>query len=493
MSQKISTNSYPGTRDFYPKEMRFRSQMFLMIEEAITSFAYEKISGPLLESFDIFAAKSGEEIAEQQLYVFTDKGDRRVAIRPEFTPTIARMYAAKIHELPQIQRWYSIENFMRYERPQKGRLREFYQVNIDLIGARGVFADFELLRTAHAVFEIFGATTDMYEIRINNRIFVHDLFVQYVGISESLVESLSKALDKKDKLAEEKFTEILREVGLTDEQIVKFYTLCDNTFEENYALVSDSVGADELKSLLDMGDKIFKESNPLVYHFGVVRGLAYYTGLVFESYDKNPENARALFGGGRYDNLVSLFNKTHNISGVGFAIGDVTFESFVRGHGLLNDEELLVEKHMIAIDTELSMYHTLADNLKNMQPVFLDCVMMLENIVLSHANNKSLMTDAIHKIAPMLSKNPFFDKERDGDLSITQDLSAFLNKTRQHSVEIFPDSSTNLGKQLKYADKAKIDYVWICGIPELEKGIIKRKSMLTGTEEEFDLATFELY
>lgn len=497
MNQKISTNSYPGTRDFYPMEMKFRSFMFSLIEEAISSFAYEKMSGPLLESFEIYAAKSGEEIAQQQLYVFEDKGERQVAIRPELTPTIARMYSAKIHELAPIQRWYSIENFMRYERPQKGRLREFYQVNIDLIGAEGVFADFELLRVAHAVFNIFGATTDMFEIRVNHRGFVNDLFINYVGVAENKIDILSKALDKKDKLSTEKFVNLLEESGLNSEQISKFQIICQNNFEGNLNLVPESKGALELKEIFELGEKVFKDTNPLRYEFSVVRGLAYYTGIVFEAFDKNKDNPRALFGGGRYDNLVSLYNKNHNVSGVGFAIGDVTFESFLRGHELLTDDDLVVDKHMLAIDPELplSMYHTMSDTIKNMENIFLDEVTMLENIVIAHANNKELLLDSARKIIPLVTKNPFFDKEKYGTLEYEQDLYNFLGtaKSKKYSVEIFPDTSMNLGKQLKYANKAQINYVWICGIPELEKGIIKRKSMETGSEEEFDLATFEEY
>ncbi len=490
---KISTNSYPGTRDFYPKEMRFRMKMFSMIEEAVRSFAYEKISGPLLENFELYAAKSGEEIAEQQLYVFTDKGDRRVAIRPEFTPTLARMFSAKIHELPSIQRWYSIENFMRYERPQKGRLREFYQVNVDLAGAEGAFADFEILRVTQAVFNIFGADSSMYDIKINHRGFVQDLITGYAGIPLEKLDDVCKVLDKKDKISVDKFESMLSEQGLDNEQIKKFTELCGNDFESNLALAPESEGGIQLKEVLGLGRDVFKHDNPLVYSFSVIRGLAYYTGIVFEAYDKNPDNSRALFGGGRYDNLISLFNKNTNVSGVGFGMGDVTFEMFLRGHNLLEDD--IIEKHMIAVDKNapLSMFHTLSDNLKSMENVFVDCASMLENIILSHAGNKSLMMDSVSRISPILAKNPFFDKERDGDLLDEQDLDAFVNTPKQYSVELYPDTEQNLGKQLKYADKAGVSYVWICGVPELQKGVIKRKSMATSTEEEFDLATFELY
>ena len=497
MSQGTSTNSYPGTRDFYPKEMRFRSHMFSLIESAISSFSYEKMSGPLLESFEIYAAKSGEEIAEKQLYVFSDKGDRRVAIRPEFTPTLARMYAAKMNEIAPIQRWYSIENFMRYERPQKGRLREFHQVNVDLIGAKGAFADFELLKVAQSVFSIFEATLDMYEIRVNHRGFIKDVLVDIVGIKEEMVDTIAKIMDKKDKVSKEKFVEMLEQEGLNPEQVNKLYEVFDQEFSILKDKLPESVGAKELDEILELSKTVFKEQNPIRYDFSIVRGLAYYTGLVFESYDKNPENTRALFGGGRYDNLVNLFNKNSNISGVGFAIGDVTFEAFLRGHGLLKDEDLILEKHMMAIDNTipLAFFHSASDNIKEMENLFMDCVTMMENIVLSHAADKELMKDSISKVSGLLEKNPFFDKERDGTMAYEQDLLAFLTgtKPKNYIVEVYPDSSIPLGKQLQYANKAGVKYVWICGDPELKKGMIKRKSMDTGTEVEFDLATFELY
>ena len=497
MSQKLPTNSYTGTRDFYPQDMRFRSHMFSLIEEAVSSFSYEKISGPLLESFDIFAAKSGEEIAEQQLYVFTDKGDRKVAIRPELTPTVARMYAAKIGDMSSIQRWFSIENFMRYERPQKGRLREFYQVNVDLIGAKGSFADFELLRVAHSIFSIFEATTDMYEIKINHRQFLKDVLMDFVGIPEFKLLAISKIIDKKDKISKEKFVELFVAEGFGENHVNKIQKVFAMNFEDASNLVPDSQGAKELKEILELGAKIFKTQNPLRYDFSIVRGLAYYTGLVFEAYDKNPENPRALFGGGRYDDLVGVFHKNSEVSGVGFAIGDVTFESFLRGHKLLLDEDLVVERHMIAIDAylPLSMFHTVSDHLKEMEHVFLDCVGMLENIVISHANNKDLMKDSITKVTSLLEKNPFFDKEKDGNFDFELDLLNFLghSKSKKYSVEIYPDMNMNLGKQLQYANRANVKYVWIGGEPELKKGIMKRKSMKTGTEIEFDLKTFELY
>lgn len=483
MKNKISAGSYPGTRDFYPQEMRFREMMFSMIEDVLIDFAYEKMSGPLLENFAIYAEKSGEEIAEKQLYVFTDKGDRRVAIRPELTPTVARMFAARINEMASVQRWYSIENFMRYERPQKGRLREFWQVNVDLIGARGAFADFELLRVAQAIFTNFGATTAMYAININHRGFVRDLLVLYVGVSDEKVEPIAKIFDKKAKISQEIFETLLSEQHLTQEQIQKIINIFTLSFEECLKFVPESVGGLELQNIFELGHDVFGDQNPLVFNFSVVRGLAYYTGLVFEAFDKNPENPRALFGGGRYDNLVELFHK-NNVSGVGFALGDVTFEAFLRSHNLLNDDDLLVERHVIATDGEVpaAFFHRIADHLKSVQEIFWECVELMRSLP---------QNETLSRVLEHLRKNAYFDAEKYQEIEKNTDRFLSEAQSRHFIVEIYPDPSISLSKQLQYANKAGADYVWICGDRELKRGIIKRKNMITGTEMEFDLTTFE--
>ncbi|MGL4367181.1 MAG: histidine--tRNA ligase [Brevinemataceae bacterium] len=495
MSTKLSTNSYPGTRDFYPKEMRFRKQMFHLIEETLEYFAYEKISGPLLESFEIYAAKSGEEIAERQLYVFTDKGDRKVAVRPELTPTIARMFAAKKNDLAPIQRWYSIENFMRYERPQKGRLREFVQINVDLIGVKGVSADFEILKTAKGIFDVFGANSEMYEIRINHRGFISDVLRDYLGVSDENQEIVMKILDKKDKLEKEKFVELLLTSGITKVQIEKLLTVLGQDLDQNIELVPNSIVAQELKQVLELGKEIFGKNNPLKFDFSVVRGLAYYTGLVFEAYDKDPANIRALFGGGRYDSLLGLFSKGEDVPGIGFAIGDVTFELFLKNHGLLNNSDLIVEKHMIAVDKGVSLvlFHRVFNQLKKMQNMFVKEIYMLESLIGTSESNAD-SRNSLEKIVGMIEKNAFFDIEKFNNIREKQWLnSVILEKDKQILIEIYPDISKPLGKQLSYADKAHINYVWICGEPELIRGIVKRKNMFTGREEEFDLKTLELY
>ncbi|MGL5255317.1 MAG: histidine--tRNA ligase [Brevinema sp.] len=488
MSDKISTKPYPGTRDFYPEDMRFRGMMFSIIEGVCEDYGYEKISGPILENFQVYAEKSGEEIAEKQLYVFSDKGDRRVAIRPELTPTIARMYAARMGELAPIQRWYSIENFMRYERPQKGRLREFSQVNIDLIGAEGPFADFELLRLAQSIFVSFNATKEMYAIKINNRHFVNDVLLNYVGIDTDKIQACARIIDKKDKISIEDFTQLLSEEGLSADHIQRLISCFDMSFDE-LAKKAEGQGSKEIEDILSLGKEIFGDDNPLVFDFSVVRGLAYYTGLVFEAYDRNPDNPRALFGGGRYDKLVDIFSKTP-VSGVGFAIGDVTFELFLRGNGLLSDEDLRYRRHVIAVDSSvpLPLFHKIADNLKSVRTIYEECLNMIEQINHDHHHDSHGEgdscghTDQLKNIMKHLHKNAYFDSACEPE-----------DWTIPSLIEIYPDPRVPLGKQLQYANKAKADYVWICGQPELTRGVIKRKSMASGTEVEFDLATFEVY
>lgn len=490
MSEKISSNPYPGTRDFYPADMRFRGMMFSVIGEVCEDFGYEKISGPVLENFQIYAEKSGEEIAEKQLYVFEDKGGRRVAIRPELTPTIARMYAGKINELAPVQRWYSVENFMRYERPQKGRLREFYQVNIDLFGAEGSFADFELLRVAQSIFSAFGATPQQYAIKINNRRFVQDVLVKYALIPENLTEACARIIDKKDKTTPEAFIQLLSEAGLSPAQIEALCSCFTMDFEALSAKAPGQ-GADEIKTVLELGKEVFGEENPLVFDFSVVRGLAYYTGLVLEAYDKNPENPRALFGGGRYDNLVDLFHK-NKVSGVGFAIGDVTFELFLRGNNLLADSDLRLVRHVIATDSRLPLplFHKIADNLKAVRGIYEECLSMIENLLHDHQceGDQCTHSQQLDNIMQHLQRNAYFDSSLWENAAIEDMLEG---AGMPSLVEIYPDPSVPLGKQLQYANKAGADYVWICGEPELKRGIVKRKSMATGAETEFSLSTFE--
>ena len=365
MSEKVlPVQGYVGTRDFYPEEMRVRNWFFGKIRQTLESFGYEEMNGPVLEAFDVYAAKSGEELVGEQVYHFNDKGERHLAIRPEMTPTVARMIAARYEQLRFPVRWYSVANFMRYERPQKGRLREFYQVNVDLLGQSGLSADFEIVNAIVELMKAFGATKNDFKIRLNNRRLYNAVMKEIFGADDEKAKILSKAIDKKAKIPQEKYEAWLKESGLSDEMIQKLDEMFTLSLEAMCERVSDRGGANEILGLFGLLKKTGL-SEVCVFDFSVVRGLDYYTGNVFEVYDESPENRRALFGGGRYDNLVGIF-KNASVSGIGFGIGDVTFQSFLEIHKLMPAE--IEQKQTILVcvfaDVEYGRYLTIAERIR---------------------------------------------------------------------------------------------------------------------------------
>jgi histidyl-tRNA synthetase len=330
----LATNPYKGTRDFYPGEMAVRNWFFSRMKEVVARYGYEEYNGPILESFDLYAAKSGQELVNEQIYHFMDRGDRKLAIRPEMTPTVARMVAARLGELTFPLRWFSIANLMRYERPQKGRLREHWQLNVDIFGESDIRADAEIVSIIADLMLSFGAEESMFKIKINNRKFFNDVLTSVLDVRGEDVQAISKAVDKRAKVPEEAYRKWLLESGITDENINRLDTIFGSSLEQISQMLGDgSEGARELTDLFTL----LKEAGLdryVEFDFSIVRGLDYYTGTVFEVYDTSPGNRRALFGGGRYDNLIGLF-KNAEISGVGFGFGDVTFQNFLETHGLV--------------------------------------------------------------------------------------------------------------------------------------------------------------
>lgn len=336
MSEKLSTQPYKGTRDFYPQEMRLRNRFFGVVRRVLETAAFEEYDGPMLESLDLYAAKSGEEIATKQTYNFVDRGDRRLALRPEMTPTVARMVAAKMNELVFPLKWFSIPNMYRYEAPQRGRLREFWQLNVDIFGCDGYEADLDCISSAIEIMRAFGADETMFTVHINNRRFFNDVIAAITGTDGEGAKQVSKVIDRKNKVPREVYERDLAALGLTAEQIAGIDALYTMSVEEATAFCPDSVGSGELLQLFGMLKKAGLDRF-CVFDFGIIRGLDYYTGTVFEVFDNAPENNRAMFGGGRYDNLVGLFVKNAKISGVGYGMGDVTLENFLVTHNLMPD------------------------------------------------------------------------------------------------------------------------------------------------------------
>ncbi len=365
MDIKLSTQPYKGTRDFYPREMKLRNWFFGKIRRSLERACFDEYDGPMLESLDLYAAKSGEELAKEQTYNFTDRGGRSLAIRPEMTPTVARMVAAKMGELNYPLKWFCISNMYRYERPQRGRLREFWQLNVDIFGCDTFEADLDVIESAISLLRAFGADETMFRVHINNRRFFNDAIAAIAGTDPQGSRKISKVVDRKNKVPRESYEKDLRDLGLDDAKIGQIDELYKMDVQDATALCPESEGAKELRALFTALEKtgLLKYC---MFDFGIIRGLDYYTGTVFEVFDEAPENNRAMFGGGRYDNLVGLFAKNAKISGVGYGMGDVTLENFLTTHALIPDLvgdgiKVLVTRFE---DVPLEKYTALVDELR---------------------------------------------------------------------------------------------------------------------------------
>lgn len=327
----LTTQPYKGTRDFYPADQRIQKWMFNRMREVVERYSYQEYDGPMLEPFELYAAKTGEEIVNQQLYWLMDRGERKLAVRPEMTPTLARMVAGKIHELPKPIRWYSIPNLWRYERPQRGRLREHWQLNVDVLGGDPILADAEILCVALDVIRAFGGEEHVV-IRVNNRRLIDHFFKDVLKLSAESALAATKAIDARAKIGEEAYAEWLAKIGIAADAQQRMEKFFRSSFDELEREVPCE-GVSELRALFDrMSESGFAKQ--VVFDPTIMRGMDYYTGTVFEMYDTSPENRRAMFGGGRYDNLVGLFGN-QKLPGVGFGMGDVTLRNFLETHQLL--------------------------------------------------------------------------------------------------------------------------------------------------------------
>lgn len=346
----LSSQPYKGTRDFYPEDKRIQNYIFGTWRRTVQKFGYEEYGAPMLEPLEVYAAKSGQELAGEQTYAFTDRGDRTVAIRPEMTPSISRMVAARRQEMPYPARLYSIANFMRYERPQRGREREFWQLNADIFGADGAQAEAEIITLGAEVLKDFGATTDMYVIKVNNREVINILMRDYLGLDAVQSQLMIKLFDRRSKIKVEEFRDQAIDIFGGDkasEGLKKIAgLLSDKSIEQLPIEIADSPEFERVKELFTLLDAAGVKN--VEFDVTLMRGLDYYTGTVFEFFDLDPENNRSLFGGGRYDGLVGLFG-ADPISAVGFAPGYTTTELFLRSHKLLPELKTTTEAYIIVL------------------------------------------------------------------------------------------------------------------------------------------------
>ncbi len=303
--------SVKGTREFYPEQMQIRRWLYAKIEEVAKRFGYQEWDGPFLEKIDLYAAKSGEELVKEQSFVFPDRGGDLVTLRPELTPSLARMVAVKQNELVFPLRWWSFGPFWRYERPQKGRTREFFQWNIDMIGIESIEADAELLAICATFLKSVDLTPDLVKIYINDRKLI-DGELAALGIAPELKKAVIRLIDRRDKMSAESWNATALEKGLTSEQLQGITTLLTN--------IELWKKSDELVRIFSILEKMGL-SDYVAYNPQIIRGLDYYTGVVFEAWDVGGDG-RAVFGGGHYANLVGDVGG-NPLGGVGFAMGDV--------------------------------------------------------------------------------------------------------------------------------------------------------------------------
>ncbi|MSU54977.1 MAG: histidine--tRNA ligase [Candidatus Taylorbacteria bacterium] len=337
--KKLSTESYKGVRDFYPEDMAIQNYIFSVMGKVAKKFGYQEYGASVLEPSELYHAKSGEEIVNEQTYTFLDRGDRSVTLRPEMTPTVARMVANKRRELIFPVRWYSIPNLFRYEKPQRGRLREHWQLNVDIFGVESIQAEVEIISVASEIMRAYGVKDSQFEIRINNRKIVNYILETLMGLSTETAGKVAKAIDRKEKVSHEVFGKMITDIVGEKDNFLLTLLSSKNLEEFVERLPEDGKlhdGIVEIKTLIQALEKLGISN--VVFDQTLMRGFDYYTGIVFEVFDLNPDNRRSLFGGGRYDDLLQIFGE-EKVPTVGFGMGDVTIRDVLETYGLIPSQK----------------------------------------------------------------------------------------------------------------------------------------------------------
>ena len=425
-TKKLSIDPYKGVRDFFPEDMAIEKKIFGIWRNTVSKYGYEEYGASVLEPADLYKAKTGEEIVNEQTYTFTDRGNREVTLRPEITPTLARMIAARKRELVFPLRWYSIPNLFRYEQPQRGRLREHWQLNVDIFGVTSVTAEIEVINIAYDITRAYGLRDSNFEIRLNNRKLMNYIVKEVFGLDEEAARKISKLIDKKSKISGEVFETGVGEIFSADADIKKFLTLLDSkNFEEFISYLpptkEENGGLKEIREVI----KGLERLGITNVHFDqtLVRGFDYYTGIVFEVFDLNPANRRSVFGGGRYDDLLSLFGN-EKASAVGFGAGDVIAKDLMETYGTLKN---FTENKEPPADLAICIVG------EQNTPYALDLAQSLRN------RGKRILVDL---------------------------------------------SDKKLGDQISNADKRKIPEIICVGDEEVRTGKLRVKNMVTGEEVE---------
>lgn len=355
MRMKPTIQAVKGTREFYPEEMAVRQWLYSKIRSVSESFGYCEYDGPFLEKIDLYAAKSGDELVKEQAFVFPDRGGDLITLRPELTPSLARMIAQKQGELVFPARWWSFGPFWRYEKPQKGRSREFFQWNIDQIGANSPEADAEMVAICATFFRDLGFTPREVKIMVNHRGLM-DEEISKLGIAAEKHKAVTRLIDRRDKMPPAAWEKAVMDEGFTETQLDQLKALLSDEGLwkksgelQRFFIALESMGVSEYVS----------------YDPRIIRGLDYYTGIVFEAWDVGGDG-RAVLGGGHYDNLVADVGG-EALPGVGFAMGDVMVTLLLQKYGKIPPFKLYENTILVTIFDEslrpasLSM----ASNLRN--------------------------------------------------------------------------------------------------------------------------------
>ncbi len=422
---KLSNKPVRGTTDWNKDEFKIRKYIFDTWRKVCERYGYGEYLTPILENADLYRAKSGDELGNKQLLIFQGQ-DIDLAIRPEMTPSVTRLVTQFYNGVPKPLKLFSIANFWRNEKPQKGRNREFWQLNIDIFGEKNTYADIELLQIATDLMLAFGADENMFAIKVNNRNLVDFIFDKVLNVKGELKLALFKLIDKWEKLSSDTKTYELKEnLKLDSRQEDTFRKLLQVTsldeLLKEFPDVANSDGYSNLRFILDKIAEI-GYNKYIQYSPKIVRGIDYYDGIVFEAFDKNPENRRALLGGGRYNGLASIFG-IDDIPAVGFGVGDETFKLFLQNWSLL----------------------------------------------------KNLSEDKIYYV-PLLADDLY------------KETMQIARRLRNNGKRTFVDTNIkNVGKALKYANKINANFVVLFGSDEKNRGIYKIKDMASGKEtiEEF--------
>lgn len=363
----MNTQPYKGSRDFYPEDKRLQKWLFTKWSEVCERFGYEQYDAPMIEETALYQLKGSDEIVNEQTYSFVDRGDRNVTIRTEMTPSVSRMVAGKRQELAYPLRWYSIPELWRYERPQRGRLRQFWQLNVDIFGVDSLAAEHEIIMIADAIMQSVGAKRNQYQIKLNSRKFMDYVLNDYLHLDDVESATIRRLIDKMHKMdvpafvagIEASVNPSAREEGVAQKLLEILRASSLESLPQELRSHDSLIRLVELTQLLKDND-----ISNAVFDITLMRGFDYYTDVVFEVFDTNPDNNRSMFGGGRYDGLVGLFG-VEPVPTVGFGMGDVTFTNFLEVHGLLPQLHSETELYVIPIGDVYAKMQSILQSLRS--------------------------------------------------------------------------------------------------------------------------------